>query len=485
MFGNFFGGNQQPQQQQQQMGFNMGFGQPQQQQQMGFGMNQQPQQQQQMGFGMNQQPQQPQQPQQNSGFGAMMGNMMGNLFGGITGGSNQQSNQSAQSEDFGPLTPGQTPSEIPQIPLMWEADVVMEMPLMPMPMQGHIYHDFVNQRERFDGYGMIDYKFFGLKKEVKMPMKEIEDLDNEMGSYAIPPFAEFKGYQTCRGIECQVWYFDFFSMLPTTIHVNATMGQDGKMEYKLVHSYTRFLGMDTNMKFSNFVGRYLEDSLFQLPFPIVPPPAVVQNFFIYDATNKKPINGTFSIQGNNNNYMTQEQKNFTKGECKVQIPLGVFDINVMADGYMPYIQRIELASPKATTIFMCPIMQPNQKRIVLSWGVCPRDLDLYVRDMGTNELVYYKSRHASNLHLDIDVTSGCGPETVTLTNCMNPVKISVHQFSSDGSIVGSGATITIFGAQGIEHVIPFDQHPVLVEGNRWWPVAFYNPQTSEINLRSE
>lgn len=102
----------------------------------------------------------------------------------------------------------------------------------------------------------------------------------------------------------------------------------------------------------------------------------------------------------------------------------------------------------------------NQARIVLAWGADPRDLDSHLTgptsaSTGTTDTtnrfhVYYANRTADVASLDHDVTTGLGPETVTIsppTGSSNLraglYRYSVHHFAGASNIASSNATVNL------------------------------------------
>ena len=60
--------------------------------------------------------------------------------------------------------------------------------------------------------------------------------------------------------------------------------------------------------------------------------------------------------------------------------------------------------------------QTGDDRIILTWADRPSDLDIHLSICGTECEVYYAKKNCENLNLDIDVTNGYGPETMTLAS---------------------------------------------------------------------
>eukprot|EP01041_Mallomonas_annulata_P008144 gene8144-16737_t len=93
-------------------------------------------------------------------------------------------------------------------------------------------------------------------------------------------------------------------------------------------------------------------------------------------------------------------------------------------------------------------------RVVLSWGQHPRDLDIHCVQNGSH--VYYGSRQAPGMSLDVDVTTGFGPETITIPPLVNRNSntstntssnksywISVHHYSGEQTLSTSNARIKV------------------------------------------
>ena len=80
------------------------------------------------------------------------------------------------------------------------------------------------------------------------------------------------------------------------------------------------------------------------------------------------------------------------------------------------------------SMVLCPYLNPGHGRFILTWGEKPQDMDLYLDapdGQGGRCTVMWKrankfcqqvgkSREAARIHLDLDVTDGYGPETITV-----------------------------------------------------------------------
>ena len=89
------------------------------------------------------------------------------------------------------------------------------------------------------------------------------------------------------------------------------------------------------------------------------------------------------------------------------------------------------------------IVVAKQMRIVMNWGVSPRDLDIHVLQFGARNChcYYSNTRCSDELNLDTDNTSGGnnGAETITIDKPGNSkYLIYVHDYSN-----GSGRNVRI------------------------------------------
>jgi hypothetical protein len=88
------------------------------------------------------------------------------------------------------------------------------------------------------------------------------------------------------------------------------------------------------------------------------------------------------------------------------------------------------------------------KSVTLTWGATPRDLDLHLGVSHAGAWANVDFRTKGNTadfpwaELDADVTSGFGPETISIAKILDATyRCYVHKYSGDGSLSGSGAEI--------------------------------------------
>ncbi len=106
-------------------------------------------------------------------------------------------------------------------------------------------------------------------------------------------------------------------------------------------------------------------------------------------------------------------------------------------------------------VYLSPTLAADEVRIVLSWGATPADLEAHLTGSnpdGCRHHCYYWNREIPGARLDIDATTGFGPETITLSgNPTGVYRYYVHDFSdrlaslSAGLAASSACVRVIFG----------------------------------------
>ncbi len=163
------------------------------------------------------------------------------------------------------------------------------------------------------------------------------------------------------------------------------------------------------------------------------------------------------------------------GEYIVRLPIGYYTIEVEKEGYIKSYSNIVVYSyaPIYKTV-ICPKLQENEMRVVLTWGSSPRDLDshLLLEDNDGNvshiyysNKVYYDEYNNKKYTLDIDDTTQYGPETVTFyTDNPHIDEYKYYIYNYSGGYKGdelsySGARVTVYyGSQDPQvFYVPFAQ----------------------------
>ena len=105
-----------------------------------------------------------------------------------------------------------------------------------------------------------------------------------------------------------------------------------------------------------------------------------------------------------------------------------------------------------------PVPQDGEIRLVLNWGEKPSDLDSHIKTPeieGQSYHILYSNKGSSDqipfVKLDIDDTSGFGPETFTISQTFEGIySYYIYQYSSDETLSNSNATVNIYNSPECE-----------------------------------
>jgi uncharacterized protein YjdB len=158
---------------------------------------------------------------------------------------------------------------------------------------------------------------------------------------------------------------------------------------------------------------------------------------------------------------------------------GVYRITARADGAIDDARRITVQAGQTTTVTfaLSPRLAEGQTRIVLTWGALPTDLDSHLlvpNGSGSLFEVYYGNRGSETdppyAQLDVDDTSGYGPETTTIFNQQQGTYcFFVYNFSGNGPLPASSAQVKVYRGDAL--VATFDTP---AQDGRYWTVFSLN-----------
>ncbi len=168
---------------------------------------------------------------------------------------------------------------------------------------------------------------------------------------------------------------------------------------------------------------------------------------------------------------------------------GTHTVLGVAVGYLPYQNNQVVVGPTDTvelSFSMSPSIAPGAMRMVLNWGADPRDLDSYLATPligGQQYLVYYGDQgRATDVPydtLDHDVTTGFGPETITMYRFYpGTYHYYVNKFSGTGELTQSGGTVQIYSDAGLLQTI----HVPTVGTGDYWHVCDIDGSTKAITI---
>lgn len=149
---------------------------------------------------------------------------------------------------------------------------------------------------------------------------------------------------------------------------------------------------------------------------------------------------------------------------------------------------ISAATQVAPVLFLSPTGSTAFAwRVVLSWGANPRDLDSHLTGPQTGTTsrfhIYYSNKGSLTsspfAQLDYDITSGNGPETVTIAQQIAGVyRYYVYKYSGTGDIQTSGARVDLY--QGNTLVRQF--YPPQQAGDYWTVFELNGAAITTVNV---
>ncbi|ECF6052432.1 hypothetical protein FNN84_14660, partial [Salmonella enterica subsp. salamae] len=145
------------------------------------------------------------------------------------------------------------------------------------------------------------------------------------------------------------------------------------------------------------------------------------------------------------------------GNYSISLPQAVYTVKVTAQGFttLETTLNVSTVTDLEKNFVLSPNLDGKSARIVLTWGDSPKDLDSHLKvpkigDPGSSIEVNYqtKSPSGADATLDVDKTTGYGPETITV-NTMHPgVYCYVVNRYSPSPTSYSGAEVKLYLSDG-------------------------------------
>ena len=138
------------------------------------------------------------------------------------------------------------------------------------------------------------------------------------------------------------------------------------------------------------------------------------------------------------------------------VPAGVYTLSVTGTNWAPMSSTVVAsAGISRYSLFISPVIPNDEIRIVLSWNNSPKDLDSHLEfgsvscyNAGRCQVLWNdQSKLNGDLTLDVDVTTGLGPETITGRGSLwsqSRRGYSVYNWSNETGINNSGAVVRLF-----------------------------------------
>ncbi|MBN1423830.1 SUMF1/EgtB/PvdO family nonheme iron enzyme [Candidatus Fermentibacteria bacterium] len=149
---------------------------------------------------------------------------------------------------------------------------------------------------------------------------------------------------------------------------------------------------------------------------------------------------------------------------------GTYRLTATRSGYITESRDVVVAGqPMVANFSLSRELAAGQYRIVLTWGTSPNDLDSHLW-VGDQYHIYYSSRgsQASEpfVQLDVDDTSGEGPETITIYQLIAGCRYGVYNFSGTPDIKTSEARVIVYSGNQVTASFSVPQSGT----GRWWYV---------------
>jgi hypothetical protein len=177
----------------------------------------------------------------------------------------------------------------------------------------------------------------------------------------------------------------------------------------------------------------------------------------------------------------------SSGQYSIELSEGAYTAQVNGTGYVTsYLTRsLSYGVNPYNNLIVTAIPQGEEMRVVLTWGTDPKDLDLHLlgpnSDGGYFHLYYgqptYSVSNVVYAKLDIDQTSGQGPETITTATVLQQVygkyTFYVHNYSAvynnGKTLPESSAKVEVFKG---ESITPFKTYsvPTAASSDPYWHV---------------
>ena len=216
---------------------------------------------------------------------------------------------------------------------------------------------------------------------------------------------------------------------------------------------------------------------------------------ILDASTSQSITGTATVElragmnattgGALQTVQTTGSGNYTFSN----VSAGTYTVFVRASGYADASKTGIAVGAQNTSnqnVFLSPTGAAGTVRIVLTWRADPRDLDSYltgpIASSTSRFTVYYGSRGNCSASpfacLDQDVTSGFGPETMTITSVLPGIyRFTVNKYSGNGPLEQSGARVDVY----IDGLFRQSFSVPAGSGNNWTVFELNGNQLTAIN----
>lgn len=208
----------------------------------------------------------------------------------------------------------------------------------------------------------------------------------------------------------------------------------------------------------------------------------VEGDYVFQISAKSDVGSSSGVLRSSDNIIDEET--VSNGVINVELPDGDYVVCLYPSGNEDSATRYEWTIDSNTDDADLKLVVANTAQgeivIVLKWGEQPRDLDAHlVRNYDNSTEISFENKNEDFALLDVDCMEGNGIETITITDTSGIYSFFVDNFSMDGTMEESGATVEVF-MSGASSPIVFNV-PDLGFGNRgdWYVFDIDNGQITE------
>ena len=176
------------------------------------------------------------------------------------------------------------------------------------------------------------------------------------------------------------------------------------------------------------------------------------NLNIVNSVNNQPLTSTVIIREGFNNtsgdIIATESSN-----SPISLSPGNYTIEVRTEGFETFYNNVSVNSStppnQNMVVALSPTLLANQIRIILTWGESPSDLNSHLK-ISNGTTIAYNNKTMDGLRLDVDDTSGYGPETITIDNVNNSLvyKYIIYDYSNVSAVGVKGCEVNVYTSSG-------------------------------------
>lgn len=182
---------------------------------------------------------------------------------------------------------------------------------------------------------------------------------------------------------------------------------------------------------------------------------VLKGVVIDAMTGEGVPDAVLSFKGQEDSAHQTETETNNNGSFSVELDTDTYDVTITADGYVEEEFEFEMEKDRnysGEQFVISPELTAGSARIVLEWGAQPQDLDSYLMgDTADGDRVfvsYYRKQCMSGgsmlAELDVDDTSGYGPETITLYELDGIYRYTVVDYRLTSTLQEYGAAVKVY-----------------------------------------